>query len=95
MTEHTENEHSAVKAALSPSKPSAAESAKGYVRPHRDAVEHVVNGKHCPVTILRSDVADFHARQPGVLSTLVCSRCNQKFPTTDFVWHGTDEVVGS
>ena len=77
------------------SKPTEAEASRGYVRPHRDAVVHVVGGKRCPVTILRSDVADFHARTPGVLDRLTCSACRVNAPASDFVWHEGGERVGS
>jgi hypothetical protein len=77
------------------STPTAAEAAKGYVRPHRDAVVHVIAGKRCPVTILPADHADFHARQPGVIDKVRCSACRRDFPASEFVWHGTDERIGT
>ena len=73
----------------------AVDAEKRYVRPHRNAVQHVRNGKKCPVTILRADQADFHARQPGVINTITCSTCRVVSPASEFVWNGTDEVVGS
>lgn len=78
-----------------PSKPTEVEASVGYVRPHRDAVVHVVAGKRCPVTILRSDHADFHARTPGILDRITCSTCRVNALASDFVWHGSDEVVGT
>jgi hypothetical protein len=68
---------------------------KGYVRPHRDAVVHVRGAQRCPVTILRPDHADFHARTPGVLDRVTCTTCRREFPASEFVWHGSDEVVGT
>jgi len=75
--------------------PHATEAAKGYVRPHRDAVVHMLGGKPCPVTILPADHAEFHARQPGVIDRVKCSTCRREFPAAEFRWHGTGEVVGS
>ena len=80
---------------LGPKDPNEADAAQGYVRPHRDAVVHMINGKPCPVTILRGDHADFHARQPGVIDAVRCSACRRDFPAGEFVWHGTTEVVGT
>ncbi len=80
---------------LGPKDPNEADAAQGYVRPHRDAVVHMINGKPCPVTILRGDHADFHARQPGVIDAVRCSACRRDFPASEFVWHGTTEVVGT
>lgn len=81
-------------------KPNAVDAEKGYVRPHRDAVQHVRKdggGKttRCPVTVMRRDVAEFHARQPGVIDACECSACRGTFPAKEFVWNGTDEVVGT
>ena len=77
-----------------------ADAAHGYVRPHRDAVVHQKRdgaGKltPCPVTILRRDHSDFHARQPGVIDRVECSTCRGTFPAAEFVWHGTQEIVGT
>jgi hypothetical protein len=76
-------------------KPSEAEAARGFTRPLRDAVVHVVAGKRCPVTILPADVADLFARQPTVLDRVRCSACRQDFPASAFTWHGSDDRVGS
>lgn len=82
------------------SKPSELEASRGYVRPHRDAVVHVRRdggGKpmKCPVTILPKDHADFHARSPGVIDVVNCTACRAPFKASEFVWNGTDEVVGT
>jgi hypothetical protein len=75
--------------------PNPVDASKGFVRPHRDAVVHVKGTERCPVTILRPDHADFHARQPGVIDAVRCSACRKDFPAQEFVWHGTDERVGT
>jgi hypothetical protein len=69
--------------------------ARGYVRPHRDAVVHVQGeGRRCPVTILPRDHAAMHARTPGLLTTMKCTACRATFPASAFVWHGSSERVG-
>jgi hypothetical protein len=82
------------------SKPSKLEAQKGYVRPFRDAVVHVRRdgaGRKilCPVTILPKDHSDFHARQPGVIDRVKCTTCRAEYAASEFVWNGSDEVVGT
>ena len=71
------------------------EASKGFVRPRRNAVVHLRGDRRCAVTILRPDVAEFHARQPGVIDRLPCSECKGTFSDTEFIWNGTLERVGS
>ena len=78
-----------------PSKPNPVDAVKGFVRPLRDAVQHVIGEKRCPITIIRRDHADFHARSPGVIDRVQCSTCRGTFAAKDFVWAGGDEPVGS
>jgi hypothetical protein len=94
----------AAKTAPPPADPrlSDADRIAGHVRPHRDAVVHLKGGVdaegkplRCPVTILRPDHASFHAKNPGTLDKVHCSACRADFPASQFVWHGSDEVVGT
>jgi hypothetical protein len=68
------------------------EAAKGYVRPHRDAVTHQKCGI---VSILRRDVAQAFAKTPTMLSRVRCTACRGDFDAKDFVWSGSKEAVGS
>jgi hypothetical protein len=67
--------------------------AKGYARPHRDAVVHASCGQ---IVILRPDYAEAFARSPGVLGTIPCPHCRgEKRPVGEFAWQRGGEVVGT
>ena len=74
---------------------SAEERAKGLVRPVRNAYVHEKCG--CVTTMGRS-LAETYARDPYFYSGTFCSICRAHFPVGDageFVWHGTNEKVGT
>jgi hypothetical protein len=71
------------------------ERAKGFVRPVRRSYKHLkCNG----VTTMGQTLAETYARQPDFYSGTFCCDCGAHFPVGadgEFVWHGTDEKVGT
>lgn len=47
------------------------------------------------VTTMGTALAETYARDPKFYGATFCVRCNQHLPVGEFVWDGTDEVVGS
>lgn len=47
------------------------------------------------VTTMALPLAETYARDPKFYGGTFCSGCSTHFPVTEFVWDGTDEVVGS
>lgn len=71
---------------------SASERAKGFVRPVRQKYVH----KPCGVvTHMGLALAETYARDPGFYSGTFCVGCRAHFPLDQFVWDGTDEMLGS
>lgn len=89
----------------------AAERAKGFVRPVRRTYIHVgkpPEGKsfEYPIrkvfpggcgtrTTCSQDIAETYARDPNFYSGTFCCSCKAHFPLDQFVWEGTTEQVGS
>lgn len=74
---------------------SAAERARGFVRPLRSAYVHETCGA---VTTMAVAIAETYARNPGFYGGTYCSRCRDHFPVGadgEFVWDGTTEKVGT
>jgi hypothetical protein len=75
---------------------SAAERAKGFVRPLRDSYLHLTCGKP---THMHQALAETYARQPDFFySGTYCAHCRDHFPggaEGEFVWYGTEEKVGT
>lgn len=68
------------------------ERAKGFVRPVRRSYVH----RKCGVlTRMAQGIAETYARNPNFYSGTFCCGCRTHFPLEEFVWDGTDEVVGS
>ena len=68
------------------------ERGKGFVRPVRTDYVH----KKCGVrTIMARSIAETYARDPKFYSGTFCCGCRKHFPVAEFIWDGTDEVVGS
>lgn len=71
---------------------SSDERAKGFVRPVRESYVH----KTCGVeTRMSRSIAETYARDPGFYSGTFCIHCREHLPLDQFVWSGTDEIVGS
>jgi hypothetical protein len=68
------------------------ERAKGYIRPYRHSYKHLKCG--C-VTRMGQAIAETYARDPEFYSATFCVECRDHFPLDEFVWLGTDEVVGT
>lgn len=71
---------------------SDSERAKGFVRPVRDSYVH---NKCGTLTKMGQSIAETYARDPYFYSGTFCAGCRSHFPLDEFVWDGTDEVVGS
>jgi hypothetical protein len=46
-------------------------------------------------TTMSQAIAETYAREPGFYGSTFCCACRGHFPVGEFVWDGTDEVVGS
>ncbi len=69
-----------------------AERDKGFVRPVRQVYIHIV----CRATIrMATSIAETFARNPKFYSGTYCYNCNKHLPLKEFVWEGTNEMVGS
>ncbi|NKF21586.1 hypothetical protein [Solimonas marina] len=86
----------------------AEERAKGFVRPVRNTYVHVghgakfdgpvqmTRGSGCgAATTISRDIAETYARDPKFYSGTFCIGCRTHLPLSEFVWDGTNEVVGS
>lgn len=71
---------------------SAEERAKGFVRPVRDSYIHSTCGV---VTKMGTALAETYARDPRFYSGTFCVGCGKHLPVAEFVWDGTNEIVGS
>jgi hypothetical protein len=69
-----------------------AERAKGFVRPVRRSYIHKVCHS---LTTMGSALAETYARDPTFYSGTFCCLCAAHFPLDQFVWEGTDEVLGT
>lgn len=68
------------------------ERAVGYVRPVRKSYKH----NECDtVTTMGDALAETYAKDPKYYESTFCAYCQAHFPVDEFVWDGTDEVVGS
>lgn len=69
---------------------SAAERAKGFVRPYRDAYRH----EACKaITTMGRSIAETYARDPTFYGGTYCSTCRQHFPVGEkgeFTWYEMD-----
>lgn len=72
----------------------AAERAKGFVRPVRDAYRHL---KCRAITTMGRDLAETYARDPTFYSGTFCSTCRGHFPVGpdgEFTWYENDGTEG-
>ena len=68
------------------------ERAKGFVRPVRLSYVHQKCGG---LTRMAPSIAETYARDPGFYNGTFCCHCRSHFPLDEFLWDGTQEVVGS
>lgn len=85
------------------------ERAKGFVRPVRRTYVHVGNnptmsgivlvrageGGCGTRTTMGQDIAETYARDPKFYTGTFCVSCRKHLPLSQFVWEGTEEIVGS
>lgn len=74
---------------------SAAERARGFVRPVRYAYLHEKCGN---VTTMGAALAETYARDPHFYSGTYCATCKSHYPVGaggEFTWKGTNEKVGT
>lgn len=68
------------------------ERAKGFVRPLRHSYRHT----RCKgVTSMGDKIAETFARDPQFYSSTFCHQCRDYYPVGEFVWEGSEEVVGA
>lgn len=74
----------------------AAERAKGYVRPYRDAYRHASCAvSPAVVTRMGESLSSTYARDPKFYGATFCVACQMHRPVGEFVWDADGEVVGS
>ena len=68
------------------------ERKKGFVRPVRQVYLHLT----CKTTTrMELALAETYARDPKFYGGTFCVNCKVHFPLEQFVWDGTNEIVGS
>ena len=68
------------------------ERKKGFIRPVRNSYVHL----KCKTSTKMGDaLAETYARDPKFYSGTFCCTCSDHFPLEEFVWEGTEEMVGS
>lgn len=68
------------------------ERLKSFVRPVRQSYAHKTCGA---VTHMGLKLAETYARDPGFYDGTFCATCRDHFPLDQFVWDGTNEILGS
>jgi len=68
------------------------ERGKGFVRPLRSSYVH---SRCATVTKMGTAIAETYAREPSFYASTFCVSCKDHFDVAEFVWDGTDEVLGS
>lgn len=71
---------------------SEVERRRGFVRPVRTSYRHSECGA---VTSMSTALAETYAANPNFYGATYCVNCRMHRPVSEFVWDGTDEVVGS
>lgn len=72
------------------------ERKQGFVRPFRNAYQHLVCGS---ITTMAKEIAETYAANPKFYGATYCVHCQRHLPVDEFVWieHGlpTDIKVGT
>ena len=69
------------------------ERAKGFVKPVRQSYVHKSG---CGTkTTMSLPLAETYARDPKFYGSTYCCGCKMHRPVSEFIWDGTDELVGS
>jgi hypothetical protein len=61
-------------------------------RPFRDTYTHKVCGTN---TRMSKEIAETYARDPKFYGSTYCLQCKKHLLVSEFVWEGTNELVGS
>ncbi len=69
-----------------------AELVKEFVRPVRKSYKHSKCGM---ITFMGQKLSETYARDPKFYGSTYCYHCQMHKPVEEFVWEGTNEVVGS
>lgn len=67
------------------------ERAKGFVRPYNESYVHATCGT---TTAMPRKIAETYAVNSKFYSTTFCCGCRGYFPVGEFVWAGTNNIVG-
>jgi hypothetical protein len=68
------------------------ERSKGFIRPVRRTYIHKTCGT---ATTMGRALAETYAVDPKYYGATFCCGCNKHLPVGEFVWDGTNEIVGS
>ena len=68
------------------------ERAKGFVRPVRHSYVH---NKCKSSTKMGQALSETYARDPKFYGATFCYECGEHYPVAEFVWEGTEKMVGS
>ena len=71
---------------------SSEERAKGFVTPVRNSYVHNTCGG---VTKMANELSETFARDPSFYGGTFCVKCRAHYPVSEFVWDGTDIVMGT
>lgn len=53
-----------------------------------------IGGCGC-ITTMALNIAETYARNPGFYGGTFCCACRDHFPVNEFVWNGTNQIVGT
>lgn len=67
------------------------ERTKGFVRPVRTTYIHTTCGQ---ATSMATEIAESFAKDPKMYSQTFCSKCKDHLPVSEFIWKGTNVMVG-
>lgn len=56
---------------------------------------NAINNGCGELTIMARPIAETYARNPGFYGATYCMHCQKHLPVEEFVWEGTDQIVGS
>lgn len=72
------------------------ERSKGFIRPLRKSYIHAEALGGCgAVTTMATAIAETYAVNPKYYAATYCVGCRMHYPVSEFLWDGTDQVVGS
>lgn len=57
--------------------------------------EQLLSNACYQITTIHSDIAETYARNPKFYGSTYCCYCTKHLPVEEFVWSGTNEILGS